>query len=68
MCVVKLRGKTGQPIALPMWQATQRFIKKFANPEGRLFNFIGVLPIFSRTEPMTCVLRENRFQSFVLMP
>jgi len=38
-CIEKARGKTGVPIALPLWKSTQRFIAKFANAEGKLFSF-----------------------------
>lgn len=39
MSVVKLRGKTGQPIALPLWESTQKFIKKFGRGEDKLFSW-----------------------------
>ena len=39
VCIVKLRGKTGQPIAIPLWDSTKSFIKRFGNDTGRLFDW-----------------------------
>jgi integrase len=38
-CIEKLRGKTGVPLALPLWRSTERFIAKFANEEDKLFSW-----------------------------
>ncbi|HZZ43141.1 MAG TPA: site-specific integrase [Tepidisphaeraceae bacterium] len=39
LCIEKRRGKTGVPLAIPLWKSTHRFIEKYGAVGGRLFLF-----------------------------